>query len=214
MSISTTEAKLYRTFYDFFEQHNYGLLPDKKQFRKITAGGFLNVIFSVTEYAENDAWVEVHFGCHNQHIEQIAQQFLATNLLDFRNDTNTIIISIGNYNNVKYFRYKIQSDEDIQTAYESITSFFETVGFEFLETLTKVTEVERILNFSSRKPCKFVYNQTHRCFKGMIAAKFTENPKFFGLALMYDVYLNSIGQYEESVRFKKMIDYLHHYSAN
>jgi len=214
MSISLTEAKLYHTLCDFFEQHNYALLPEKKQFRKLTSAGFLNVIFSVTEYAENDAWVEVHFGCHNQQVEQIAQQFLATNVVDFRNDTNTIIISIGTYNSVKYFRYKIKSDEDIQTTCESIKAFFEAVGFEFLETLTKIAEVERILNFLPHKPCKFLYNQTHRCFKGTIAAKLSHNPQLLSLSITYGAYLGSNGHHQDKVQFAKMITYLQHYSAN
>ncbi len=45
MSIKTTEAKLYYALYDFFEAEGFRLLIDKKQFRKSTPAGFVNIIF-------------------------------------------------------------------------------------------------------------------------------------------------------------------------
>ena len=214
MSVNTTEAKLYHALYDFFEERGYELLMDKKQFRKNTAVGFVNVIFSITQYAENDAWVEVHLGCRNHHIEQIAQQFLTSNLLDFRDEANTLIISIGKYNKVKYFRYKIQGDEDIQITSDSVKEFLQTTGFGFLESLLTLADVEKALNVYPSKPCPFLYNQTHRCFKGIVAAKLNENKHLLGLANFYGSYLEKFGTDEDRTRFKRLLTYLAHYSAN
>ena len=214
MNISSTEAKLYHTLYDFFEARGYALLMDKKQFRKNTAAGFLNVIFSVTEYAENDAWVEVHLGGRNHQIEQIAQQFLTGNLLDFRDEANTIVISIGKYNKVKYFRYKIQHDDDIATTSDSIKDFLQTTGFDFLDSIAPLAAVEKILNAAPAAHCDFVYNQIHRCFKGVVAAKLNANPHFLGLVASHENYVSRFGIDEERARFKRLVAYLEHYNAN
>lgn len=214
MRINTTEARLYHTLCDFFENQKYQLLAEKKQFRKLTSIGFLNIVFSITEYAENDAWVEVHFGSHNRHIEQIAQQFLGTNLLDFRNDTNTLILSLGKYNDVKYFRYKIQNQEDLQNTCELIALFFEQTGFAFLTNLDRIAAIDKILNATPRQACKFVYNQVHRCFKGIIAAKLNHNPKLAELAEVYQLYLQKYANPDEQAQFDKLLAYLRHYSAN
>ena len=214
MSVNATEAKLYQALHDFFAEQGYELLMDKKQFRKNTATGFVNVIFSVTQYAENDAWIEVHLGCRNQHIEQIAQQFLTDNLLDFRDEANTLIISIGKYNKVKYFRYKIQSDEDIQITTDSIKDFLQTTGFGFLESIKTLADVEKTINAYPSNPCPFLYNQTHRCFKGIIAAKLNSNKHLQGLTNCYVSYLEKFGRGEDCARFQRLLAYLQHYSAN
>jgi hypothetical protein len=214
MNINPTEAKIYRSLYDFFEEQNYQLLPEKKQFRKLTDVGFLNVVFSVTEYGPNDALVEVHFGSHHRHLEQIAQQFLATNLLDFRADANTLIVSIGKYNDVKYFRYKIQSEEDLQSVCESVMLFFEQRGFAFLETIDSTASVDKILNTLPLQPCKFLYNQVHRCFKGMVAAKLNDSAILPKLAQTYQQYLQKYANAQEQAQFEKLLAYLLHYSAN
>ena len=129
MSLKTTEAKIYYALYDFFEAEGFRLLMDKKQFRKNTVAGFTNIIFSVSEYEKEEAWVEVHIGCRNDQVEQIAQQFLNPSLIDFREDINTLIISTGKYNDVKYFRYKIQNDDDLTDACESIKDFMILIPF-------------------------------------------------------------------------------------
>lgn len=214
MRTNTTETKLYRLLCHFFENQKYQLLAEKKQFRKLTANGFLNVVFSITEYAPNDAWVEVHFGSHNRHIEQIAQQFLTTNLLDFRQDANTLIVSLGKYNDVKYFRYKIQNEEDLQNTCELIAAFFEQTGFAFLTNLDSVAAIDKALNATYRQPCKFVYNQIHRCFKGIIAAKLNNSPQFTELAEVYQLYLRQHANAHEQAQFDKLLAYLWHYSAN
>jgi len=215
MSIKTTEAKLYYALYDFFENAEFHLLMDKKQFRKNTPSGFVNVIFSVSEYEKDtDAWVEVHVGCRNEQIEQIAQQFLNTNLIDFRADANTLIISTGNYNNVKYFRYKIQNDDDLNDACDSIMEFMNLSGFSFLNSVSKLTDIDRILNGQAHQSSKYLYNQVHRCFKGVIAAKLADNPRYTKLVAIYQNYLTKFASETELSNFERLVTYLQYYGNN
>ncbi len=215
MSLKTTEAKLYYALYDFFEAEGFRLLMDKKQFRKNTPAGFTNVIFSVSEYEkENDAWVEVHIGCRNDQIEQITQQFLNPSLSDFRADVNTLIISTGKYNDVKYFRYKIQNDEDLTDACESIKEFMTFSGFGFLKSVTRLADIDRILNVQPHKPSKYLYNQVHRCYKGIVAAKLNNSPQFDRLIDIYRSYLSKFANEIECSNFERLVLYLMYYGNN
>jgi hypothetical protein len=215
MSIKTTEAKLYHSLYDFFEAEGFRLLMDKKQFRKSTPTGFVNIIFSVSEYEkDNDAWVEVHIGCRNDQIEQVAQQFLNVNLVDFRGDVNTLIISTGKYNDVKYFRYKIQNEDDLSDTCESIVEFMTFSGFGFLNSVTKLADIDRIFNSTPHKPSKYLYNQVHRCFKGLIAAKFNNNSKYQQLEEIYRDYLTKFANETEVSNFERLATYLKYYNNN
>lgn len=215
MSIKTTEAKLYYALYDFFEAEGFRLLMDKKQFRKSTPAGFVNIIFSVSEYEKDtDAWVEVHIGCRNDQIEQIAQQFLNVNLVDFRADVNTLIISTGKYNDVKYFRYKIQNDDDLADTCDAIKEFMTYSGFSFLNSVIKLSDIDRILNSFPHKPSKYLYNQIHRCYKGLIAAKLNDSPRYQQLEDIYRDYLGKFANETEFQNYERLTTYLKYYSNN
>ncbi|MDF7818793.1 hypothetical protein P1X15_14350 [Runella sp. MFBS21] len=214
MSIKTTEAKLYYTLYDFFEAEGFQLLMQKKQFRKSTTTGFTNIIFSVSEY-DDEAWVEVHIGCRNHQIEQMAQQFIPSLPIDFREDANTLIISTGRYNDVKYFRYKIQNDDDLKNTCDAIMDFMNLSGWTFFKSVTKVADIDRILNSQPHKPSKYLYNQEDRCFKGLIAAKLNHNPHFDRLIEIYQVYLQKQVRDEiELHNYQKLVSFLQYYNDN
>lgn len=215
MSIKTTEAKLYYALYDFFEKEGFCLLMDKKQFRKNISTGFINVIFSVSEYdKQNDAWVEVHIGSRNEQIEHIAQQFLNVNSLDFRPEANTLIISTGKYNDVKYFRYKIQEDDDLTDTCESIKDFMTLQGFGFLNTAAQISDIDRLLNSQPHQPSKYLYNQTHRCYKELIAAKFNNNTRYQQIEELYRGYLLRFANETERHNYERLVDFLQYYGSN
>jgi len=103
-------AKFYEQLDAFFQLRGFGFFPDQKQDRKSTQNGFQNIIFSISE-AQNVFWVEVNFGVRFEFIEQIAQQFL-NNSFGYRPAANTLVISIGKFLEIKYFRYKVSNQED------------------------------------------------------------------------------------------------------
>jgi hypothetical protein len=213
MSITPFEHDLYERLSPFFERHGYALLAEKKQFRQTTSTGFRNVILSPAFYG-TDTWLDVNFGCRNEQIEQIAQQFL-NNLPDFRPDANTLIVSVGKFNDVKYFRYKIAAPDDLPDVCDAIRLFFDDAGFDFLTTVFALPTLDRVLNQQPALPCKFVYNQIHRCYKGLIAARLNHHPQLPGLIETYRLSLNRQTQNpHELANFERLIGYLQHYSAN
>jgi hypothetical protein len=213
MTLTPFETDLYQRLNPFFGEFGYALLPDKKQFRHQTDTGFQNVILSPAFYGD-ETWLEVNFGCRSEQIEQIAQQFL-NNLPDYRPDANTLIVSVGKFNDLKYFRYKVISSDDMADVCEAIKLFFAETGFSFLAHACSLPTLDRVLNQQPNLPCKFVYNQAHRCYKGLIAARLNHHPHFEGLADAYRLILNRHTQSpHELANFNRLVAYLQHYSAN
>ncbi len=215
MTLTPFETSLYQYLTPFFERHQFTLLPERKQYRRVTDSGFQNVILSPAFYGE-ETMLEVNFGCRNNQVEQIAQQFL-NNLIDYRPDANTLVISIGKFNGLQYFRYKIHSDEELADTCERIEEFFTASGFDFLETACSLPALNKILNENPDQPCQYVYNQIHRCYKGLITARLNHSDHFDGLIDLYrhsliDQTQNPYGHMQ--LQFERLIAYLHHYSAN
>ncbi|AQG82301.1 hypothetical protein [Spirosoma montaniterrae] len=213
MTLTPFETKLYHQLTPFFARHQYVLLSEKKQFRRTTETGFQNVILSPAFYSD-ETMLEVNFGCRSDQVEQIAQQFL-NNLPDYRPDANTLILSIGKFNGFQYFRYKIHSDDELSDVCGQIEQFFDLEGFEFLDTACTLHNLDRLLNDQPNQPSRYVYNQTHRCYKGLIAARLNHNPHFDGLVDSYrHLMIRQTQNAYEQLHFERLITYLQHYSAN
>jgi hypothetical protein len=213
MTTTPFETNLYQHLTPFFAEHAYALLPEKKQYRRTTAIGFQNVLLSPSFYGE-ETMLEVNFGCRNDQVEQIAQQFL-NNLPDYRPDANTLIVSIGKFNGFQYFRYKVHSDEELSDICDQIEQFFATKGFNFLDNACTLSTLDRLLNEHPSQPCQYVYNQAHRCYKGLIAAQLNHNPHFDGLIDSYrHLLIRQTQNPYEQLHFERLISYLQHYSAN
>ena len=207
------ETSLYGELSHFFKQHEFVLLPEKKQFRKATPSGFVNVILSCAHYGPTTL-LDVNFGCRHEQIEQIAQQFLPT-LTDFRPDANTLLVSIGKYNQTTPPRYSIQTEHDLIDTCGQIEHFFAEIGFDLLHQATSLPMLDHILNHTPSKPCVFVYNQTFRYYKGLTAAKLTHNNQFLTLTDLYRQQLSRQSQNaHEALNFDRLVAYLNHYSPN
>jgi hypothetical protein len=212
MIISQFEVKIYQKLEDFFFEEGFELLIDKKQFRKITHDNFQNAIFSISD-SNGDIWIEVNFGVRNGQIEQFAQQFL-NNRINFRADANTLVTNIGKFSGQKHFRFKIRDEYDLENVIAEIKDFFATKGFNFMENASNLNEIDRILNEDPTKPCLFLYNQIHRCFKGLVAAKLVNRRDFAELMDKYRDILIFSASDEELLNFERMIGFLLHYNAN
>ncbi|MFD2572133.1 hypothetical protein ACFSUS_15925 [Spirosoma soli] len=207
------ETTLYQYLTPFFASHGFELLAEKKQYRRTVDTGFQNIILSPAFYGD-ETMLEVNFGCRSQQVEQIAQQFL-NNMADYRPDANTLIISIGKFNGLQYFRYKIHSTAELAGTCAEIEDFFEQKGFHFLQNACALPTLDRLLNEHPGQPCQYVYNQTHRCYKGLITARLNHNPHFDGLIDSYrHLLVRQTQNPYEQLHFERLIAYLQHYSAN
>lgn len=207
------EINLYERLYGFFANHEFELIPGKKQFRRPLSNGFQNVILSPS-YANKEYWLEVNLGVRLHEVEYFAQQFL-DNRLSYREDANTVVVSIGKLTDNKYFRYKISDQEDMEIVGAALEGFMCERGFCFLKEISTLQAVDKLFNEVPSKPSKYVYNQVHRCFKGLIAAKLNHNPKFMCLMEEYFQYLDKISTKPTLLqKFDRMASYLLHYCPN
>lgn len=213
MPVKQFEAALYGKLKAFFDKYGFVLMADKKQFRKITATGFQNVIFTATVY-EDETWLEVNFGGRNNQIEQIAQQFLG-NTRDFWSDSNTLVVSIGKFNDAKYFQYKIITEPDLEDVCEIIKDFLVNTGFPFMNDADNLVAISNVLNAQPTQRCNYLYNQTHRVFKAVIAAKLTHHKNFLALTDIHRNTLTKIGATaEELMTYERMLSFLLYHSVN
>lgn len=212
MTITALETNLYQRLTPFFADHGYTLLTGKKQFRRISTSGFQNVILS--SVFGPDTLLAVNFGCRHEHIEQIAQQFL-NNPSHLWADANTLLVSTGRFSGSPSFRYTIHSEAELPDVCDQIERFFDRRGFDFLSTDSTLAQLDQLLNEFPDQPCPYVYNQTHRCYKGLIAARLNHNPRFDSLIDQYrQLLVRQTQDPYEQLYFERLIAYLHHYSAN
>ncbi|GAB3753543.1 hypothetical protein [Spirosoma pomorum] len=213
MATLSFETELYRQLTPFFSQHQFVLIPQRKQFRRRVDTGFQNIILSPTFYG-TETVLEVNFGCRNEQVEQIAQQFLH-NPLDYQAEANTLLMSIGRFTGAPYTRYSIQSGDELARMCRQIEQFFLLTGFDFLATTDSLAGVDDLLNRNLQQASPYVYNQTHRCYKGLITAQLNHNPYWTGLTEGYrHLFWQQTQNPYEQQQFERLITYLNYYSAN
>jgi len=212
MILSKFEVKFYQQLEEFFQSYDFNLHLEYKQFRKATQNGFQNVIFSISE-TQKELWIEVNFGIRYEFIEQLVQQFL-NNTRGKRASANTLVISFGKFQNLKYFRFKITEEDELYQVLEEIKNFFKNRGFKFLEEAACLQKIDDLLNDMPTKPCRYLYNQVHRCFKGIIAAKLTDNHSFTTITNIYRHFLLKNASDEELLNYERLVSFLHFYSPN
>lgn len=214
MTSTSFEITLNQQLTPFFERHQFLFMPEKKQYRKITDTGFQNVLLSPSFY-DDETVLDIRLGCRNDQIEQIAQQFLANNQVNARPDANTLIVSLSQFSDFTFVRFAIHSENELLEVCKRIERFFCTVGFDFLAASSAIPALDQLLNTLPDQPCKYVYNQMHRYYKGLITARLTHNIDFDSLI---DMYRHQLVQHtqnrHEQIRFERLIAYLHYYTPN
>lgn len=213
MTLTPFETDLYEQLTPFFSRYGYALLPEKKQYRLATNAGFQNVLFSPAYY-HDETVLTVNFGCRNEQVEQIAQQFL-TNLSGYQADANTLVVSIGKFSGQLYTRYIIGSTDELSGVCQRIQHFFVDSGFPFLEESGSLPALDQLLNQYPDEPCRYIYNQVHRSYKGLIVAYLNHNPHTQKLTDIYRRQLIRETQNPHSqFHFERLVNFLSHYSAN
>jgi hypothetical protein len=213
MSLKSLEISLYNHLNHFLAKKSFILLPDYKQFRKETDTGFQNLILSSSRYAD-ELWIEVNIGVRVNMVEDFAQQFLDIPI-EYRQHANTLITSFGRLSDTKYLRYKIVNQEDVEICFEAIKDFMHDRGLEFLDYASHIKNLDTIFNEKPHKPNKYLYNQTHRCFKGIIIAKITDNPQFLTLLDQYQSALERMQTSDrEMENYMKLVNFLLYLSLN
>jgi hypothetical protein len=213
MSFSKVENQFYARLNDFLAEKGFLMRPDLKQFRRPTSAGFQNIILSFSPYAA-ETYLEVNIGTRVDLVEHTVQQFL-DNMPEFRQEANTVVVSVGKINDTKYFRYRIADQDDLSNCADQITDFMEQRGFMFLEYASHLKNLDTMFNAKPHEPVKYLYNQVHRCFKGLVIARLQHNPQFLDLIEKYHDKLPKLGASQATIQeYDRLVSYLLHFSAN
>jgi hypothetical protein len=213
MTSTSFETTLYQQLTPFFERHQFLLLPEKKQYRKITETGFQQVMLSPAYYGE-EITLDIRFGCRNEQVEQIAQQFLSSQASSHR-DANTLLLSISQFSEYTSVRFRIHSEDELLFVCKQIELFFDSIGLDFLTASSSLPALDRLLNGHPEQACPYVFNQIHRFYKGLISASLNHNRQFDGLIDVYrQLLIQQTQNRYELVRFERLIAFLQHYSPN
>jgi hypothetical protein len=207
------QATLYQELHSLFQEQEFVFMPNRHQFRRNLGNGFQNVVLSC-EKNPTELHVEVHLGCRLNLIEDLAQQFLRGNE-SYRYESSTIIVSMGKLLNNKVFDFEISNKTEAADCAQQIFGFMQQQGFSFLNEVCSLKAVDKIMNEKPIKPVSYLNNQSHRCFKGLIAARLCDNPRFLDLVEIYSDTLQRQGQ-PECVRlnYDKLVNYLLYFSFN
>ncbi|MGB0839576.1 MAG: hypothetical protein ACPGXL_05525 [Chitinophagales bacterium] len=192
-----------------FECTRYSPLQFKRRFE----GGFESCIFALTEN-KGKFWIELSFGLRIDDIELLANQFTFI-LKPYQEETHTIMTSYGRMINQNYFRYKVSNEAEIEKAASTFRSFLEQEGFDFLQSHHSVKHLDELINNEPTDTSKFIYNASHRCLKGIIIAKMSQNPKFSQLAQLYHQELQKTVMGERVLPgYKRLVTHLAAFSLN
>jgi hypothetical protein len=214
MVINNFEQRLFTKLSHSFEPLGFELLIEKKQLRRpLTNGDFESIIFSVSTYEENDYWIETNFGVRKKQVETVVQQFL-TNRQDFQDDTMTWSTSIGKFKGLKYFRHKVTDNLTFSSTTDEITDFFVKSGLPFMEKHRTFVGIDSLFNPNPEIDSRFIYNQVHRCFKGLATAKLLDSPDLHSLIDTYRFNVIKLGNDEEIERFEQFVSFLLYYNPN
>jgi len=203
--LSYLESSLSEKGFENFETLN--------QFRKKNPIGFQNIVLSTSPQGKQ-LWIDLNLGCRYDVVEDLVQQFLET-FQCYKKEANTLIISVAKLTENKHFHYKIACPEEAYYCAEQILDFMDRQGFAFLEDISCVYHADQLINTDPTQTCSYIYNQSHRCFKGIIMARLANNPEFMLLVDEYYKFLRRLGATPITLtNYDRLVNFLMYYSFN
>ena len=122
---------------------------------------------------------------------------------------NAIASNIGNYFNELNYRYKIQTQEDVEEWGKIVRKFYEEYAVPFFEKYNTIDAIDKLLNDSPTEKVIYCDDLGWRIIKGLIAAKLNNNTKYNELRDYYKREVESKFQgYFMFEKCMKTIDFL------
>lgn len=167
----------------FFQAEGYQLIDYDHQFRKEGERNWRNVIFSFSPY-EDLSIVECTFGVRIDLVEQMIGPFVF-GMRGLQSESNTAITNLSKYKEEKTLRFKVKDEADVYRMAAHIKDFFRKEGFEFLESLTLISQLDRYFNREPNKVSLLAFSEPLRCFRSMAVASLNQNPQLSSLSKQY-----------------------------
>jgi hypothetical protein len=197
----------------FFKEAGYEAYPVFNQFRKDRDGGFTNVIFSITHY-HNELVIECTFGSRINLVEETLLPY--SNFINgCKAESNTAITNLAKFLNKPHFKLMINGTESFNDSVAFVKTFFDESGFQFLQELTEITNVEQHFNHNLKNVSLLAFNHQMRAFRGITLATVAQNPHWEDVRQEYIVLLRKYGTPEVIMdRFERLSNHLAGMSLN
>ncbi len=183
MNKASWQAQIFQILEDFFTAEGYRFLPIGNQFRKETKCGWQNVIFGFGHY-EDCTLIEVTFGARLDIVENLIAPY-SHGLRGYQAESNTAITSLAKYLKEPHFRFKIYEEADLYRMAAHVRDFFRKEGFDFLDSLSSLEQLDKLFNSSEQEPCLVSFNHQLRSFRGLAIASLNQNPQWEQLCTFY-----------------------------
>lgn len=191
----------------------YSEHPKYLQFKRQFKGGFQTCLFAILQN-EKTFWIELSVGVRVDIVEKLANQFTLT-LKDYQSETHTILTTYGRIMGEPYFRFKVENLEGLEFAFEKMKDFLEEIAFDFMDDNSDVINIDKLLNRYPEKPSRFIYNDAHRCIKGVIIAQMAQNPQLHSLIQTYHIVMQRHSLRDKMMpQYEKLVKYLRVFSVN
>lgn len=207
------EQQLCTQLQPFFTAQGYQTAPAKDGFRQASKNGSKNIIFSIGGNKEEQI-LQVKIGLRFDIIEELVSQFLSIPEWLAKN-SNTVIASLSRFHRLPYHRFVVRDESSLLESCKQIERFMQQKGFRFLNAFAKLKRLDALVNRKPQLSCPYMYNQIHRCFKGITIARLLHRNDFEKLVSIYSNYLYNQWVPKSLVHnFDKLVNFLRYCSLN
>lgn len=213
-TLQLQEKRLYEQLNPLFNRNGYEALPMKKQFRQTSKSGFRSVLFTLNGDKEEKT-LDVQLGIRFNLVEELVHQFLGGRK-EVGKDSITVITSLARLKHHKQKRLVInENEESLQNTIQHISTILQEKGFSFLNSFSNLHRADKMINRKPSRHCPIMFNQIHRCFKGIAMARLLHRTDFEKLVSIYRNYLYSQwAPLEVTDSYNRLVRYLKYFSFN
>lgn len=154
--------------------------------------------------------LNITFGVRNEIVESTLQPFLP-----HYSPSNSITAALqmqSFLNDTELFQFK---KANTQKSIHCIMRFFEEDGYQMMRDLKDIHHVENLYNQHATIPTSICTDSTARCFRGIVLARMTNNPKWNDI---HKTFLNHLENSPQSSdvfhHYMRLIEYLNGFGFN
>ena len=185
------KIRFFETLQPLLEGYGYEFIPMLNQFRKTSRAGYCNVIIYPTIYSEH-IYFDVSFGSRINIVEKTLLPYV-NGVKGFSDDGNTVLTNLRNFLDQPEFALTADGENQLKEVIRFVSDFFENGGFEYLESLTDINQLDRHLNADPGNQKFFLGNPSLYCFRAITVATLNTNPNWNDLYNFYGHQLETLG---------------------
>ena len=214
MSTAPVRTAWVRTaFQQFARTREMTWLAAQQQYRGKTATGFRALILSLSHYAA-DSVLEVHLGLRHELVESTAFRY-TNGLSGFAPNSLTVVASTAKLRGHPFDRYVLKTRADAERAAGALLPWLENRADAFWNNYQTLAPLDAALNDSPEAPTLLMPNQSLRCLRGLVVARYAQRPDWPTLIPVYRQRLEDLYATEPIWHgYERLVDFLRTYTPN